>query len=139
MDGSWQLRCRSDAPDKCVGAMNVANKNRQLVMVWLVGANQAGGLVLTVQTATGVVLEPGLDFTLDSNAAHHMPFGTCGPAACRASLVMDGAMMDEMRKAGKATASYVLGGGRKVTFTVPVSGSDKMLADLLPAAAKSGK
>ena len=114
--------------------MNVANKNRQLVMVWVVGANQAGGLVLTVQTPTGVVLAPGLDFALDSNSPHHLPFGTCGPATCRANLVLDGAIMDEMRKAGKATASYTLTGGRKVSYSVPISGSDKMLADLLPAA-----
>ena len=132
-DGSWQLRCRSDAPDKCVAAMNVANKQNQLVMVWLVGATQAGGLAMTIQTPTGVVLEPGLDFVLDSNAPHHMAFGACGPAACRANLVLDGAIMDEMRKAAKASASFTMQNGRKVTYTVALQSTDKMLADIAPA------
>jgi invasion protein IalB len=132
-DGSWQLRCRKDAPEKCVAAMNVANKAGQLVMVWLVGATQAGGLVMTVQTPTGVVLEPGMDFVLDSNGPHHMAFGACGPAACRANLVLDDAIMDEMRKAAKASATFTMQNGRKVTYTVAVQATDKMLTDLAPA------
>jgi invasion protein IalB len=112
--------------------MNVANKAGQLVMVWLVGATQSGGLAMTIQTPTGVVLEPGMDIVFDSNGPHHMAFGACGPAACRANLVLDGAIMDEMRKAAKASASFTLQSGRKVTYTVAAQSTDKMLTDLAP-------
>jgi len=134
-DGDWKLRCQKDAPDKCIGIVNVANKNKQLVMVWMVGLARTGGLGMTIETPTGVTLAPGLDFTLDANAVHHMSFGACGPNACQARMLLDSATLDEMRKAAKASVSFALANGRKVTYTVPVRGTDKMLADIAPPAA----
>jgi invasion protein IalB len=138
-EGNWKLRCRAqpepvDMSKSCIGLIDVVNtKTKQLVLAWMIGTNKTGGLSMTFQTPTGVIVASGLGLVLDSGETHRYPFAACGSQACQATTAMDDALIAELQKAAQAHVLLTLASGQGISINMPVNGADKILADLTPA------
>jgi invasion protein IalB len=132
---SWTVTCR-DTVDKsskkrCSASFQVIEqKQRQVLLTWIIGRTDSGVLMTLMQTPTGVQIQQGVDLKLGEGAVRKLNYVACLPQRCEASINMDEALIKEASSAGNAVATIYSTDGRNINFNMPIKGIDKALAAL---------
>lgn len=129
--GSWQVRCQtgSGAPKICTAVLEVIDsKNKQVLMAWVIGPDQKGGMQTVLQTPSGVLVGNGIDMKLTNAPVRHINYLSCLPQQCTAVTPMDEAFLKETLAAPKADITVYAANGKSLAFGIPVTGIDKALA-----------
>lgn len=129
---NWILTCREflEGPKKraCGATVSLQKQdNNQTILVWTVQKNDAGQMLSTVQTPSGVAIAPGIDVKLEKATAH-MAFDYCEPNRCSGSLTLDKSFLKELTGAPKVTIVIQSSEGKSINFEFPIRGFDKALA-----------
>ena len=129
---SWTVSCRdtvsTGAKKICSATLQIIEqKQRQVLMAWVIGRNNDGALVSVMQTPTGVQITKGVELKFGQGAPRAMPFETCESQRCQASISMDDSMVKEALASVQATATIVAVDGRSVNFNIPTKGIDKAI------------
>lgn len=132
---SWTVTCTDTlekAAKKTCSAMLqvVEEKQRQVLLVWIIGRDNQGVLRTVIQSPTGVQIPKGLELKFGTTAARTVPYAACTPQNCEASTVMDDAMVRDARGSAEATATIVATDGRAINFKMGIKGIDKAFAAL---------
>lgn len=132
---SWTVTC-TDTVDKaskktCSAMLQVIEeKQRQVLMVWLIGRDNQGVLKTVIQSLTGVQIPKGVELKFTNGVARAVPYSACTPQNCEATITMDDAMVRDARGSAEATATVTLIDGRAVNFKMSIKGIDKAFAAL---------
>lgn len=132
---SWTVTC-TDTLEKaskktCSASLQVVEeKQRQVLMLWIIGRDNQGVLRTVIQGPTGVQIPKGLELKLGAAAARTIPYASCSPQNCEASIAMDDAMVRDARASGEATATIFAIDGRAINFKMGIKGIDKAFAAL---------
>lgn len=127
--GSWQVRCQKNNNKICTAVLEVIdNDKKQVLMAWLIGPDQRGGLQTALQTPSGVLVGNGIDIKLANAPARHLNYLSCLPQQCTAVSPMDEAFIKEALAAPKADVTVYAANGKSLAFGIPVTGIDKALA-----------
>jgi len=130
---SWAVTCtdtlEKGAKKTCSATLQVIEeKQRQVVMVWIIGRDNQGVLRTVIQSPTGVQIPKGVELKLGAAAARTMPYIACNPQQCEASIAMDDAMIRDARASSEALATIVAADGRSIWFKMDTKGIDKAFA-----------
>ncbi|MBB3809236.1 invasion associated locus B family protein [Pseudochelatococcus contaminans] len=123
---AWTVTCRDleDKKNDCAAMLRVADKDSgNIVLVWVVGKDQANKLTSVIQTPTGVQLAPGVSLKVGSAAARKLAYTACSPNQCDATLPADAPFVKEVTAGAEATATITLIDGRTAEFKFPLDGS----------------
>jgi invasion protein IalB len=130
--GSWEARCATlpgATTRLCTAVLEVVdNKTKGVLMTWIVGPDDKGGLQSVFQTPTGIMVSSGVDVKLGNAAAHKINFQSCAPQQCLAAAPMNNAFVKEVVTAPQADVTLTAMNGRTLNFNLPVTGLDKALA-----------
>jgi invasion protein IalB len=131
---NWSVTCREFAEGKrkriCVAALQIVQQNtNQVVFTWTIVYDDDNRPVTTFQTPSGVMIAPGLELKT-AKATRSVPFVSCEPGRCTASVVMDVALARELAGSPDVEASIHASGGNTVRFDIPMKGYDKAFAAL---------
>src|SRR3712207_1979494 len=122
--GDWQLRCETPAGAKneqCALVQNVAAEDRPNVTLLVIVLKTADGKsrLLRVVAPLGVLLPAGLGLKIDQADVGRAGFVRCLTTGCVAEVVMEDALIDQMRK-GK-TATFIVFQTPEEGIGIPVS------------------
>jgi invasion protein IalB len=130
--GSWEARCTTppgQTAKLCTALLQVIdNRNKNVLMAWIVGPDDKGALQTVFQTPTGVMIGNGVEVKLGNAAARKINFQSCGTQQCTAVAPMNDAFVKEVSAAQKADVTLTALNGRALNFGIPVAGLDKALA-----------
>ncbi len=132
---SWTVTC-SETVEKtskktCSALLQVVEeKQRQVLLVWVIGRDNQGVLRTVIQSPTGIQIPKGLELRFGNGPARALPYTACTPQNCEASTVMDDAMVRDANASPEATATIVAVDGRTINFKMGIKGIDKALAAL---------
>ena len=130
--GSWEAKCTTPpgaTARLCTAILQVIdNRNKNVLMAWIVGTDEKGVLQSIFQTPTGVMVSSGLDLKLGSAAVHKINFRSCAAQQCVAVTPMNDAFVKEVTAAPKADVTITALNGQQLNFGIPVAGFDKALA-----------
>ena len=130
--GSWEARCATPpgrTTQLCTAVLQVVNnQNKNVLMSWIIGPDEKGGLQTIFQTPTGVMIGNGVDVKMGTAAARKFSFQSCGPQQCTASGPMNDAFVKEVTASERANITLTAANGQELNFGIPVSGFDKALA-----------
>jgi invasion protein IalB len=132
---SWTVTCTDTvekASKKTCSAMLqvIEEKQRQVLLLWVIGRDNQGVLRTVFQSPTGVQIPRGLELKFGNAAARTVPYAACTPQNCEASLAVDDAMIRDARANGEATATIFAVDGRTINFKMGIKGIDKAFAAL---------
>ena len=133
--GSWIVTC-TDTVERsskkvCSGVLQVIEqKQRRVLLAWVIGRDPKGVLRTVMQTPTGVEIGKGVELKLGKSPVRTLAYTVCEPQRCQASIVMDDAMVKDALASSDAVVSIVADNGRGINFNIKIEGIDKVLADL---------
>ena len=122
--GDWQLRCETPAGAKneqCALVQSVAAEDRPNVTLLVIVLKTADGKsrLLRVVAPLGVLLPAGLGLKIDQADVGRAGFVRCLTTGCVAEVVMEDALLDQLRK-GK-TATFIVFQTPEEGIGIPVS------------------
>jgi invasion protein IalB len=122
--GDWQLRCETPAGAKneqCALVQSVAAEDRPNVTLLVIVLKTADGKsrLLRVVAPLGVLLPAGLGLKIDQTDVGRAGFVRCLTTGCVAEVVMEDALLDQLRKG--QTATFILFQTPEEGIGIPVS------------------
>jgi invasion protein IalB len=131
----WAVTCNefTEGPRKrvCSAQLLVQQQGtNQIVLAWVISINDNKQFVTAMQSPTGVRIGPGIEIQLEKVAKRTIPFESCEPQRCIASMVMDATMMRDVTASTKAQIVIHAVSGQVLNFDIPVKGFDKASAQL---------
>ena len=122
--GDWQLRCETPAGAKneqCALVQSVAAEDRPNVTLLVIVLKTADGKsrLLRVVAPLGVLLPAGLGLKIDQTDVGRAGFVRCLTTGCVAEVVMEDALIDQLRKG--QTATFILFQTPEEGIGIPVS------------------
>jgi invasion protein IalB len=133
--GQWMLVCANikdsagEKPCSLAQAL-VERESQKLVFRVIFTYGPQGNLVLQVDGPTGIALQRGLEFSPDAKKIYRLPFQTCVPRGCRAVLMVENALKEELKTSKKGTISVYALNGRAVQTVTDFAGLNDGLAAL---------
>lgn len=143
---SWTVSCRELLPvpsrKSCSGLLRVIDQNQRPLMTWVIGLDKDGKLTAALRTPTGVTLKDstsgatftgiliknGVDLKLGNAAVRHLPYVSCEPQWCEASIPMGDEFVGEALAAANAVVTIYALNGRAVSYpALPLKGIDKAI------------
>ena len=103
----------------------VEEKQRNVMLAWIIGRDPQGVLRTVFQVPTGVQIAKGLQLTLGTRPPRMLPYVACRPQQCEASTAMDDAMVRDASASQEAVATIVLADGRSVNFKMGIKGIEQ--------------
>jgi invasion protein IalB len=131
---NWAVTCNEFASGprtkRCSALLQILQQNtNQTVFTWTVGMDDNKQLMAVFQTPTGVVIPPGIELKI-GKAAQKIPFASCEPGRCIATVTVDANLLREMTTAPTAEAIVQGVQGNTVQFNVNMKGFDRAYAAL---------
>jgi invasion protein IalB len=132
---NWTLTCNefTEGPKKrvCSAQLQVSQqKTNNVLLAWTVGLDKENRPVSVIQVPTGVSIAPGIEVHLGKAAVRKMPFVSCEPARCTASIPVDNTLVRDISAAATADVIVYAPNGAGVKFNFPLKGFDKAYAEL---------
>jgi invasion protein IalB len=135
---NWTVTCVEaiEGPTKgkkvCSAMLRVAENQKNIVFVWLIGRNPAGALLTVAQIPTGVLIQKGVELKIGNGKAHVMNYNACTTQNCEASVTMDDAFNKELiaGQSAPVTATIYAVNGQAVNFNFPIKGIDKAIGSI---------
>jgi invasion protein IalB len=132
---NWAVTCNefADGPKskRCSALLQIMQQNtNQTVFTWTVGLDDRKQLMAVVQTPTGVVIAPGIEFKIGKLAPLKIPFTSCEPGRCVATMTIDANLLREMATSQTAEATIQGSQGNSVQFNIQMKGFDRAYAAL---------
>ena len=130
---SWTVTCQDTVAKSskkiCSATLQVIEqKQRQLLLTWTIGRDNQGVLRIVVQTPTGVQIAKGVELKLGKASARILPYVSCEPQRCHASIAMNDGMVKDALVSSDAVVTILAVDGRAINFNFPVKGIDKVFA-----------
>lgn len=134
---NWVLTCQ-EGPGaggkgtvrNCWATLRVTeDKNKQVLLVWMLGKDAKGTPTISIQTPTGLLLKDGLTVAL-GDKTRRLPFVSCDTRSCEAASPYDAAFAGELAAAKEATISLPAKNGQTISLKMNLAGTDKVLAQL---------
>lgn len=125
--GDWTLLCTTvknasgEKPCSLAKAL-VESETQKLAFRLIFALGPKRDLVLQVDGPTGVALQRGLEFSPDTKKVYRLPFQTCVPMGCRAVMVVEKDLRDELTASKKGSITVYALDGRAVKTTTDLSG-----------------
>ena len=122
--GDWQVVCKDPPPGAkngicaLVQSVTAEDKNNIGLTVYFQKFSN-GTRVLRVFAPLGVLLPPGLGLKIDDKDVGHAPFLRCHNFACYAQVVVEDALIDQL-KTGK-TAIFIIFQTEEAGIGIPIS------------------
>jgi invasion protein IalB len=131
---NWAVTCNefADGPrsKRCSALLQIMQQNtNQTVFTWTVGVDERKQLMAVMQTPTGVVIAPGIEFKI-GRLVQKIPFTSCEPGRCVATMTVDNNLLREMTTAQTAEATIQGAQGNTVQFNIQMKGFDRAYASL---------
>jgi invasion protein IalB len=131
---NWAVTCNefADGPKskRCSALLQITQQNtNQTVFTWTVGLDEKKQLMAVMQTPTGVVIAPGIEFKI-GKVTQKIPFTSCEPGRCIATMTVDNNLLREMTTAPSAEAIIQGAQGNTVQFNIQMKGFDRAYAAL---------
>jgi invasion protein IalB len=131
---NWAVTCNefADGPrsKRCSALLQIMQQNtNQTVFTWTVGLDERKQLMAVMQTPTGVVLAPGIEFKI-GKLTQKVPFTSCEPGRCIATIAVDANLLREMTASPTAEATIQGSQGNTVQFSIQMKGFDRAYAAL---------
>jgi invasion protein IalB len=131
---NWAVTCNefADGPrsKRCSALLQIMQQNsNQTVFTWTVGLDERKQLMAVMQTPTGVVIAPGIEFKI-GRLTQKIPFTSCEPGRCVATMAVDNNLLREMTTAPTAEATIQGAQGNTVQFNIQMKGFDRAYAAL---------
>jgi invasion protein IalB len=130
--GSWAVICveNDDGTKRCSMVQQRAEQQtRRVVFVWSILSNE-GALRQTLTVPAGVSIKEGIRLFIGDADPVTLPYETCGPRICLATMALDDAGIASISAAAKASANYVQGSKRLVQIDLDTAGFSDALAYL---------
>jgi invasion protein IalB len=132
---NWAVTCNefADGPKskRCSALLQIMQQNtNQPVFTWTVGLDERKQLMAVLQTPTGVVIAPGIELKIGKLAPQKIPFASCEPGRCIATLPVDSNLLREMTTSPSAEATIQGSQGNTVQFNIQMKGFDRAYAAL---------
>jgi invasion protein IalB len=131
---NWAVTCSefADGPrtKRCSALLQILQQNtNQTVFTWTVGIDEHKQLMAVLQTPTGIVIPPGIELKI-GKSTQKIPFASCEPGRCVATMTVDANLLREMTTV--PTAEAVIQGiqGNTVQFNIQMKGFDRAYAAL---------
>jgi invasion protein IalB len=129
----WVATCR-EFTDKTKGrvcsAQIEAQQSNNVVFVWTVSANEAKQFASVFQVPTGLLIGPGVEVRMGKASPRTVPFTSCEPGRCTASVVMDNNFIRDAQATESAEVVIRAVTGNNVQFNIPMKGFEKALGVL---------
>jgi invasion protein IalB len=129
----WVATCR-EFTDKTKGrvcsAQIEAQQSNNVVFVWTVSANEAKQFASVFQVPTGLLIGPGVEVRMAKANPRTVPFTSCEPGRCTASVVMDNNFIRDAQATENAEVVIRAVTGNNVQFNIPMKGFEKALGVL---------
>jgi invasion protein IalB len=130
---NWTVTCQDFAEGRvrrsCAAQLQVVQAgSNQVLFAWTIGQDGEGRLVNVVQTLPGVLIAPGIELKLGKAGSRKLPFVSCEPNRCTATLPADEGFVKDASAAETAEAVVYGTNGRGVQFGIPLKGIDKAFA-----------
>ena len=122
--GDWQVVCKPPPPgaknEVCALVQSVTAEDRNNVGLTVYFQKFTDGKrVLRVFAPLGVLLPPGLGLKIDDKDVGHAPFLRCHTFACYAQVVVEDALIEQLKK-GK-TAVFIIFQTEEAGIGIPIS------------------
>ena len=122
--GDWQVVCKPPPPgaknEVCALVQSVTAEDRNNVGLTVYFQKFTDGKrVLRVFAPLGVLLPPGLGLKIDDKDVGHAPFLRCHTFACYAQVVVEDALVEQLKK-GK-TAVFIIFQTEEAGIGIPIS------------------
>lgn len=132
---NWILSCADFADPArkklCSAKYQIIQKDSNNVLfVWELGFNQERKMLSVVQTPTGVLIGPGVEFKIGSGASRKAVFESCEPSRCIAVLPIDEKLIKDVSASPRFDVVLTAVNGAKVTFQIEANGVDKVYSSL---------
>jgi invasion protein IalB len=130
----WTTTCRDfhEGPREhvCTAELKVAKSDsRQVLLDWVIGLDQNDKPIAVIETLPGVLIAPGVALRL-GKTERKLPFTSCFPTHCAASMPVDGKFVKDIGAASEAEVVIQAPNGRAVKFKFPIQGFAKAYAAL---------
>jgi invasion protein IalB len=131
----WTVTCTEFAEGartkRCSALLQILQQNTgQVVFTWSVGLDERKQLIAVIQTPTGVAIPPGVELRIGKLPPQKIPFASCEPNRCVATMTVDGSLQREMTAAATAEAVVQAAQGNTVQFNIQMKGFDRAYAAL---------
>ncbi len=131
---NWAVTCNefADGPrsKRCSALLQIMQQNtNQTVFTWTVGLDERKQLMAVMQTPTGVVIAPGVEFKI-GKLTQKIAFTSCEPGRCIATMTIDANLLREMTTSQTAEAIIQGSQGNSVQFNIQMKGFDRAYAAL---------
>lgn len=129
----WQVECPT-AGGRCAMSQLINNPsdNQPLMRVVVMYPEQFDGAAITFLVPLGVILAPGLELTVDGNAAAAFPYQNCQPGGCRADLPAQPELLQRLRGGSVATLSFIDPNGQQIDLDISLSGFTAAINRIAP-------
>ncbi|WP_230530755.1 invasion associated locus B family protein [Microvirga roseola] len=122
--GDWQMRCETPAgatAEQCALVQNVVAEDRPNITLVIIVLKNADGVTrhLRVVAPLGILLPSGLGLKIDDTDIGRVGFVRCLAAGCVAEVVMEDALIEQM-KTGKS-ATFIVFQTPEEGIGIPVS------------------
>jgi invasion protein IalB len=129
----WVATCR-EFTDKTKGrvcsAQIEAQQSNNVVFVWTVSANESKQFASVFQVPTGLLIGPGVEVRMGKANPRTVPFTSCEPGRCTATVVMDNNFIRDAQATESAEVVVRAVSGNNVQFNIPMKGFEKALGVL---------
>jgi invasion protein IalB len=127
---NWAVTCNefADGPrtKRCSALLQILQQNtNQTVFTWTVGIDEHKQLVAVIQTPTGVTIAPGVELKVGKLPVQKIPFASCEPGRCVATMTVDTNLAKEMSTSPTAEAIIQGSQGNTVQFNIQLKGFDR--------------
>lgn len=130
----WSVNCaefENPKTTRCAATLQVVQqKTNQVIFAWTIAAGDDRKLVGSIVTPSGVLITPGIEMKLGKANVRRVGFTSCAPNQCVGTVAIDDAIAREGAQAETAEATVRSLDGRAVTFTFPMKGMDRAVAQL---------
>jgi invasion protein IalB len=122
----WRLACPSDEDKKgsCALASDIADPSSGEHLAQITMGTQAdkpAQQVMVVTVPLTVLIQPGLGIQVGSDTKT-VPFATCVPSGCVATMLLDDKVLDSMRDAPTMGLVVTAGNGRSINLPISIQG-----------------
>lgn len=124
--GNWTLLCGKEGQDtkeRCSLVLPLIEKDtKKLVFRVILTYGPKGRLVLRVDGPTGIALQRGLEFSPDTQKLYRMPYQTCLPMGCKALLIVEDELRQELKKSKQGSITVYALNGKAVRTVAALDG-----------------